>query len=181
MDVQIACLCPPKAGGAPRHDHDTVTLPDVLDFRRTVTVRQNVRMALAGGPTGLAEMMGVLLETYVLNCIDAWSLVGADDKPIPPTRANVAAILLPAVDEAEKVGDAADDLYTEKVVLPLVVRASSSSPPTPTPEPTSPTTSGSPTRKPRKLSKPSSTGSSPMGVTGPMAASPGGASSFSPS
>lgn len=179
MDVPIACLCPPKAGGAPRHDHDTVTIPEVLDFRRTVVVRQSVRIALNGRAIGLADLQGVLLETYVLNCIDAWSLVDAEGKPVPPSRENVVAILLPAVDEAEKVGNAADDLYTEKVVLPLVVRVSSSSPPTPTPEPTSLPTNGSPTKRPPKLSKPSSTSSSQMVSTAPMAAAPAGASSFS--
>lgn len=176
MDVEIACLCPTG-----KHDHDTVTLPEVLDFRRTVTVRQAVRIALRTGPRDVAEMTALLMETYVLHCIDGWSLTDEQGKPLPASRENVEAILLAAIDEAEKVGNAADDLYTETVVLPLLTRAPASSPPTPTPVPTSATTSGPQTKRPRTRSKPSSTSTTPMGVTGPMAASPGGVSSFSPS
>jgi hypothetical protein len=179
MDVQIACICPPKADGAPRHERDTVTLPDVLDFRRTITVQQTIALRLDGIGATLPEITGVLMETYVLHCIDAWSVLDAEGKPVPPTKAEIAARLLPRFDEAEKVADAADDLYTDTVALPLVMRAVRSLLPTSTDGSTSPSNGSGGKR--RKRSRPSSTTSSPMVVTGPMAASPGGVSSSLPS
>jgi hypothetical protein len=186
MDVQIACLCPPK-DGAPVHEQDTVTLPDVLDFRTTLTIRQTirfeeVRMKEAKEPLSLAEMTAVMAEAYLVHCITAWTLVDADGKPVPPSRANIRELLFTNYEAAETVGDAADRLYSDKVVLPLLTGASNSSPSTRTPERpastrrTSATMNGS---TPRKPSKRSSTTTIPMVVTGPMAASPGGDSSSS--
>lgn len=178
MDVQISCLCPPKADGTARHDQDTVTLPDTLDFRQMLTVRQAIRFANidADPATSLAQMTAVMAEAYVLHCISAWTLLDEKGKPVPVTQANVRAHLLSHYEAAEKVGDAADDLYSEKVVLPLILGASSSSSPSRTARPTSPPTNG---KTPRKHSKSSSTSTIPMAVTGPMAASPGGGSSSS--
>jgi hypothetical protein len=181
MDVTIACLCPPKADGAARHEADTVTLPEVLDFRTTLTIRQTIRFEVASGVRAgesmtLAEMTALMAEAYLLHCISAWSLVDDKGKPVPVSQTAVRERLLLNYEAAEKVGDAADALYSDKVVLPLLTGASSSSSPTPTKRRTSRTTNGS---TPRKPSKRSSTTTTPMVVTGPMAASPGGVSSSS--
>ncbi len=182
MDVTIPCPCPPKADGTARHDVDTVTLPDVLDFRTTLTVRQMIRFAEAaareaGESMSLAEMTAVMTEAYLLHGILAWTLVDDHGKALPVTKPHIRERILANYESAEKIGDAADDRYSEKVVLPLVVPASTSSQRSPTPGSTSPTNGPSP--KPRKPSKRSSTSTSPMAVTGPMAASPGGVSSSS--
>ncbi len=178
MQVEIPCPCPPKADGTPRHDTDKVTLPEVLDFRTTLTVRQEIRLAVQGAAaTGeglsVAEMTALLIESYLLHCISAWTL--SDGKPIEITKPAIREFLLSNQESAEIVGNAADDLYTEKVVLPLLSPGSSSSPSTPTPGSTSATNGHGRKRTP---SRPSSTTSSPTVVTGPMAASPAGASSF---
>lgn len=175
MEVTINCICPTKADGAPRHNQDRVTLPDTLDFRTALTVRQTVAMEMATRSSSLAAVIGLLIEAYLLYCIESWTLVDEKGKPVPVSRQAVQERLLTHFDEAEKVGDAADDLYTEKVVLPLVNGASKSSPVTPTPGSTSPT-NGHGTKRPRP-SKRSSTSTTPMVVTGPMAASPAGVSS----
>lgn len=191
MDVQIECICPEKG----KHEHDTVTLPDTLDFRRTLIVRQAIRFEVEGhreanDPLTVPELTAVMAEAYLLHCIDSWSVMGEvpDGKgktktgPLPVTKANVRALLLEgAYEAAEVVGNAADSLYSDKVVLPLMGRASNSLPPTPTPEPTSPPTNGSRQKGPKTPSKPSSTTTSLTVATGPMAASPGGDSSYSAS
>lgn len=174
MIVTINCVCPPRNGQA-RHASDKVTLPDVLDFRRTLTVRQTVAAEMGDATASLASVTGFLIEAYLLHCIDSWTLQDEKGKALPVTRQNVRDHLLTHYDEAEKVGDAADDLYTDKVVLPLLNRASSSSPDTSTPGSTS-ATNGSGTRR-LKPSKRSSTSTTPTVVTGPMAALPAGASS----
>lgn len=175
MEVTIDCICPPKDGER-RHGQDTIILPDTLDFTRTITVRQAIRVATRRDPEGLslAELTAVMAEAYLLHSIDAWTLVDGHGEPLPVTKANVREYLLSNPDIAEEVGNACDEAYSEKVVFPLLYRAPTSSPPTPMPEPTSPTTPGSTIRRPRKGSKPSSTFTSPMAVTGPMAASPAG-------
>lgn len=185
MDVPIRCICPPTSDGQPRHpDGDTVTLPDVLDFRRTITVQQTIALALRGSGATLPEITGVLMESYVLHCIVAWSVVDEQGQPVPVTKPAIRERLLTRFEEAEKVGDAADDLYTDTVALPLVLRGLNSSGAGRTPEPetsvppsTSPTTGRGGT--PRKPSKRSSTTTTPMVVTGTTGWSPGGASSSS--
>lgn len=178
MDVTIACIC-----AQPTHETDTVTLADVLDFRATLTVRQEIRFAVssareAGEVLSLAEMTAIMTESYLLHAITAWTVKDERGKPLAISKSAIRDRLLANYEEAEKVGDAADTLYSETVVLPLLTGASKSSPPTPTPpkSSTSAPTNGS---TPRKRSKPSSISTTPMVVTGPMAASPAGASNSS--
>jgi hypothetical protein len=164
-------------------DGDTVTLPDVLDFRRTITVQQTIALALRGSGATLPEITGVLMESYVLHCIDAWTLAD-DNGPIPVSKDAIRAHLLTRFDVAEKVGDAADELYTDTVALPLVLRglASSAATRTPSEETSAPPTTSLTTGRgatPRKPSKRSSTSTTPMVVTGTTGWSPGGASSSS--
>lgn len=176
MEVQIPCICPPTEGGERRHATDSVTLPDVLDFRRTLVLR---KVATLAATQPLAETLAALTEGYLLYCIDGWTVVDARDQPVPVTQQNVETYLIANIDAAFVVGDAADDLYFEKVLLPLVKGGQTSSPPSRMVPSTSATTGAGPTS--RKPSRRSSTSTSQMDVTGPMAASPGGVSSSSPS
>jgi hypothetical protein len=175
MDVPIRCICPPGADGQP-HVEDTVTLPDILDFRKTLTVRQYVSHERIGDES-VPEFIVLLIEAYLLHTVAAWTLIDEAGKPLPVSKANIRGVLMADanMDVAEKVGDAADNLYSGKVFLPLMNGASSSSPGTPTTGSTSPTSGRGST--PRKHSRRSSISTSPMVVTGPMAASPAGVSS----
>lgn len=175
MEVTIPCPCPPRADGASRHESDSVTLREPLDFRTRLVLRQTVKwVKTADEDATEGEILGALTEAYVLHCIDAWSLVDAKGKALPPSRANIRAVLMADDRLAMPVADAADRLYSEVVLLPLLIGASSSSPGTPTDESTSPMSNG---RTPRpKPSKRSSTSTSQMAATGPTQLSPGGAS-----
>lgn len=178
MNVTINCICPAK-GGAQRHAADTVSLADRLDFRTLLTLRQAIGFEMREPETSTASIVAVLIEQYLLHCVTGWSLVDEAGKPVPVSRQAIRVRLLSHQEEAEIVGNAADDIYTDTVTLPLTDRASSSSATTPTPGSTS-APNGHGTR-PRKPSKRSSISTTPMVVTGPMAASHGGVSSSSQS
>ncbi len=175
MDVSIRCICPPDDGQLRHPDGDSVTLPDILDFRKTLTVRQYVSHERTGDES-VPEFIVLLIEAYLLHCVTAWTLVDAAGKALPVSKANIREVLMADanMDVAETVGGAADELYSGKVFLPLMKGASSSSPGTPTTGSTSRTNGHGST--PRKRSKPSSISTSQMVVTGPMEASPAGAS-----
>jgi hypothetical protein len=176
--VTIACLCPPLASGDTRHpDGDEVHLRERLDFRAATTMRKVIALVYHEDPeASVADILGALTEHYVLLGVESWTLVDARNKPIPVTKPAIREHLLSHPDIAMEVGDAADELYSESVVDPLVAKASSSSPPTPTDDSTSaPTDSTRPTP-----SSPSSTSTTPMDDT-VMTSSPlVGASSSSP-
>lgn len=170
MDVNIACPCPPKADGSPRHEIDTVTLRDTLDFRTRLALRQTMKWAkTANDDITEGEILAVLTEAYVLQCIDAWTLVDDKGKKVEPSRAAIRDFLDHHDEQAMAVADAADSLYSEVVLLPLLLGSSKSSPSSPTDGSTSPTNGGT---TPRKPSKRSSTATTPMVVTGPMLSSP---------
>lgn len=179
--VTIECLCPPKAAGEVRHPQgDTVTLRERLDFRAAVTARNTIVFLKSEDPdASAAEILAALTETYLLLGIESWSLLDAKGKPLPPSKAAIREYLLARPEIAMRVGDAADELYSEAVVLPLLARAQNFSPPTPTNGPTSAPKGSSP--KPPKPSKPSSTTTTPTGGTVPTSLSPAGDSSSSPS
>jgi hypothetical protein len=177
VNVTIPCPCPPKADGTARHEQDTVTLADTLDFRTRVTLRQSIR--LAGGEEATeGEMLAALTEAYLLHCITGWTVVDAKGKALSASRANIREVLMGESDIGLVVADAADELYSSRVLIPLLVGVSTSSPGSPTVPSISPKSNG-PT--PPKPSKPSSTTTTPMAVTGPMLTSPAGASNGSPS
>ena len=163
MQVQIDCICPPKADGAPRHDHDTVTLRERLDFRSVTAIRHGISLLERDEGTYVSEVLAVLTEGYVLHGIESWSLVDAKGKPLPLSRQAIRETILADIEVASVVGDAADEMYGPTVLLPLLQRASRSSQGTPTAPSTSPPTGSS--RKPRTPSKQSSTTSSPTDGT----------------
>ena len=175
MIATIPCPCP----GTP-HESDTVTLRDSLSPRDAMAISKELVVLYAEDPDSTAgDVLAVLTEGYVLRGIEAWTLVGLDGKPLEVTKGAIRDVILSRLDVFSLVGDVADELYAEAVMLPLLQRASTSSPPTPTEDSTSaPTDSGT---TPRTHSKRSSISTTPTDDIGQTFASPGGVSSFSPS
>ena len=178
MEVTIPCPCPQK-DGEPRHESDTVTLFDKLDFHRATTITKAIQFIESDDErTRSAEILATLSEFYVLMGVERWTLRDASNKPVEVTQTAIRANVLERGDIAALVVEAADGLYNEAVLLPLVARASNSSPPSPTESPTSARRAGSPPKNPRP-SKPSSISTIPTDGTettsGPLA----GDSSFS--
>lgn len=183
MSVTIRCVCP----GTP-HELDTVTLRDRFDFRKAASLKGDVVMMKMENPEATeGEILAVLSEGYIRYGIESWSLED-EGKPIAVTYPAIDKYILGHLDVAFVLADAADDLYQEAVMRPLLGLASQSSPPTPTADSTSPdpspsetaSKSTSPTPLP-KQSKRSSTSTSPTGGTVTTTASRGGDSSSSQS
>ncbi len=153
--VQIACPCPAK-DGEPRHDSDEVTLRERLGFVEASSIRNGIAIRRAEhgeDEMETGEILAVLTEGYILYGVSAWTLEDEQGKPLPVTRANVRAYILDRWDIASVLADAADEAYSEAVMLPLLAQASTSSPPSPTPASTSANPpSGTPAPKPSKRS-----------------------------
>jgi hypothetical protein len=166
MTVHIACVCPPTAAGDTRHpDGDRVELREKLDFRSALTARNAIALAKEEDEdVSSAEILAVLTETYLILGITSWTLVDEKGKKVEPSRTAIRAFIEANPDAAMEVGDAADELYSAAVILPLVARAAKFSQPSPTTDSTSPTTGSA--QKPRKPSKPSSTSTTRTGGTG---------------
>ena len=179
--VTVACLCPPNAAGGVRHPAgDEITLREHLDFRGSLAARKAfifVKAEDAGASS--ADILAVMTETYLLYGIESWTLVDAKGVPVPVTKTAIRETLMSRVDRALDVADAADALYSEEVLLPLMATASASSPPTPMAESTSAKKSSSPESQTR--SKPSSITTIPTAATGSLSPSLAGASNSSPS
>jgi len=179
--MNIECICPPRADGEPRHPAgDTVTLRERLDFRAALTARNTMILLKTEDPdAGTAEILAALTETYLLVGVESWSLVDAKGKPVEVSKAAIRECLLSHPDVAMTVGNAADELYSASVILPLVALARTSSPPTPTTESTSAPRPSS-VKRPRP-SKPSSITPFRTDVTVTTSALPVGVSSSSQS
>ena len=150
MDVTIPCPCPEK-DGAPRHESDTVTLRDTLDFHRSTSIIKATAFIESDDPDSrAAEVLAVLSEGYVLHGVERWTLRDAQNKPLEVSKANIRKVLLNRPDIYPDVVEAADNLYSEAILLPLASRASSSSPPSQTDTPTSPTRGGGQPKRPRQ-------------------------------
>ena len=150
MDVLTDCIC----SGKP-HEQDTITLRDHLDFRQGKRIQNEILLLEEEQRQDVAFVLAVLTEEYILGGVEAWSVVDDKDKPVPVTRDTIREYLLSKPVAAGPVADAADELYQEAVMLPLLRRAQNSSPPTPTGGLTSAPTSSEPKRP--KLLKQSST------------------------
>lgn len=163
--AHIDCVCPPTADGQTRHPAgDTVTLRETLSFRDAVAMRNEVGLLWANEPEpSVADILATLTEAYIVYGVIAWTLVDEENVAIPVTRAAIRSRFLTHFAAAMTVGEEADELYGAAVVLPLLLRASNSSPPTPTEGSTSAPTDSPPT--PRKPSSRSSTTTSPMAAT----------------
>jgi hypothetical protein len=174
--VTVACLCPPRADGTPRHpDGDEVQLRERLDFRSATTIRNAVGFARAEDPElSGAEILAILTEHYILFGIEGWTVADADGKPLPVTKPNLRSLLLTNDEAAQVVADAADERYGEQILGPLVRAASTSSPLTPTNDSTS-ASKDSPSSNPTP-SSPSSTTTIPTAGTGTITSLPAGGS-----
>jgi hypothetical protein len=188
MDVKIACVCPRKADGTRRHDEDTVTLRDRLDFTVVVGMRSDVNIMrfrnAEGGHVSDGEILGLLTERYLFHGIASWTLEDESGKPLPATRRAIQDFLDEHLEEAYQVGEEADRIYSPIVVLPLILKASISKQPSPTDEPTSPTTDSSTPSSdeaPRKPSRRSSTSTTQTDSTAPTSPRLVGVYSSSPS
>jgi hypothetical protein len=158
---------------------DSVTWRETLDFRSVTAIRHTISFLDNDGSDAFTgEVLAVLTEGYILHGIEAWTLTDDKGKPLAVSRAAIRDRILSRVDLASELGDMADDLYGEKVLLPLLVRASNSSQPSPTTMSTSPT-KDSPARRPTP-SKPSLTSTSPTAGIAPTTTLPAGAFSSSP-
>jgi hypothetical protein len=179
MRVAIDCVCPSRADGEPRHPAgDTVTLRETLDFRSVTAIRHGISFLDNDGTDAYtADVLAVLTEGYVLHGIESWTLQDEKGWPVEVSRSAIRERVLSRVDVAAVIGDAADELYGEKVLLPLLVRASRSSQATPTESSTSLPTA-SPTGRP-KPSKRSSTTTTPTDGIEATSSSLGGVSSSS--
>ena len=182
--VHIDCICPPRDGEIRHPDGDNITLRDRLGFRAVEAIRTEVSIfGLTEPDAAFSDTLAIFSEGYVLHGIESWTLEEDGPKgkpePIAPSRANIRAYILDNVHVADVVSTAADAIYAEAVILPLLTRASSSSPGTPTPKSTS--------RKPRTSakrqtpSKPSSTTTTPTADIVRITVSQGGDSNSSPS
>jgi hypothetical protein len=178
--AEIECVCPPRTDGSVRHpEGDTVTLRTSLGFTSAITVRNVIALLAREEGFDDTDILAALTEKYLYLGIESWTIEDAKGKPVPVTRGAIAEYLLSRPFVAKVVGDEADELYTEAVVLPLLARRSTSSPPTPTGVSTSARTP-SPTPL-RKRSRPSSTTTSRTDAIGKISALPGGGSNYSQS
>ena len=176
--MEIRCVCPPKADGTPRHDHDTVTLREKMDFRSSIAIRNALAVESLGGELPLADILAILAERFILYGIESWSIRDAKNQPVPVSRQAITDLILSDVELATDIADVADDLYRDAVLLPLVQRGQRSSPSTPTTGSTSPTTTRSTKRRTR--SSRSSITTIPTGATETTSSSLDGDSNLSP-
>ena len=134
-EVRIPCICPDKSHA----DGDSIGFLWPLDFSRMALINRTIRYEkTARAGLSMPAALAMLAELYLRNCITSWTLQ-EDGKPIPATEENVERYLMNgAPDVALDVADAADDLYSEAVLSPLVQKASTSSLAGATSESTSP-------------------------------------------
>jgi len=178
MDVTIPCPCPEK-DGEPRHESDTVTLFDVLDFHRATVVTKSVQFIDSDDDAvRSAEVLATLTEFYILMGIQRWTLRDASNKPVEVNSAAIRSHILGRPDIAAIVANQADDLYSKAILLPLLARASNFSPPSPTNGQTSPKRAGEQPKRPRP-SRRSSISTIPMDATETTSSSLDGVSSSS--
>lgn len=179
MDVPIPCVCPPVEGRSRHEAGDTVTIRDRLDFKSASAIRSSLAFGTSDDQAARTlELLALLTESYVMFGVESWTLVD-EGGPVPVSHAAIRRFLLDGnVEAASLVAEVADQAYSDVVLLPLVNRASTSSPRTPTNGSTYRRTDSS--RKRRTPSSRSSTRITPMGATGTTSGSPVGDSSSSP-
>ena len=167
----IPCPCP----NTPHPDGDTVELREKLGLAAGVEIQATVR-GLIGKPD--AVIVAALVEEYVKHGVAGWTFVDKDGAPVDVTPENVQSWVLDDFTLATPVAEAADKLYEDAVLGPLVRAAANSSRTTPTESSTSPTDSGSdenPTQ-----SSPSSTETTPTDDTETTSSLPDGVYRLSP-
>jgi hypothetical protein len=181
MNVKVPCTCPPKANGEPRHDQDTITFRDRLDFRGGMVIRKAITMLKVEDPdSGAAEVLAAMSEHYMLEGIAGWTLIDEKGKAVECDKPAIRRFIAEHPDIVmDDLVDEADNLYAEQVLLPLVRRAQTSSQPLPT-EPSTSAETGS-EETPRKPSRRSSTSTTRTNGITATTSPPAGDSSTSPS
>jgi hypothetical protein len=183
VNVATPCPCPPLEDGTSRHEQDTVIIQEPLPFVTRQALRKSITWAKESTRSFTdGELFATLDEGFLLYTIESWTYVHENDKgkiePLPPSRDNIRAVVMTNDDLAMPIVRACNDKYQDLILLPLLAGASKSS--------LRSLIDGSTSAKkrtgtPQKRSKPSSTSTSQMVVTGPMPVSPGGVSNSSPS
>lgn len=158
VPVTTACPCP----GTPHANGDTVYLRARLGLAAGIAVQRLIIESNQPRPD-VAEITGLLAEAYLLHGVESWTFTDEQGEAVAVNPVTIRSILLADFSLASPVADAADDLYMAPVILPLVNRAQTSSPSTPTNGSTSRRRSG--TSKRPKPSKPSSTTTTPTAST----------------
>lgn len=159
----VGCLCPPNGQRHP--NGDTITWRETLDFRTALAARKAVSWARTEDESvDVPDVLALLSEFYLTHCIESWTLRDAKGKAIEVSRPAVEQYILPT-DAAFDLAEIADDLYSDRILGPLVAAASTSSPPTPTNGSTSATRGRGKASRP-KPSTPSSITPTPMAATG---------------
>ena len=178
--MEIRCVCPPKADGSPRHDHDEITLKEKLDFRSSIALRNALALASNenDGELDFADILAILTERFIRYGIESWTVVDAKNQPMPVSQKAITDLILTDIDLATLIGDEADERYRAAALLPLIERGQTSSRSTQTTASTSPTTPSS--TKPRTRSSRSSITSIPTAATETTSSSLDGDSSLSP-
>lgn len=157
------CQCP----GAPHPDGDSVSLRPRLGLAAGIAIQRLIVEANQNRADS-AEVTGKLAEAYLLHGVSEWNLVGDNAKPIPVNEDTIRIYLLSDFARSAPVADAADDLYMEVVIGPLVDRARSLSPTTSTNGSTSANQAGR-SKRPRQ-SKRSLTSTTQTADTAPTSA-----------
>jgi hypothetical protein len=155
--VNVECLCPPTPAGETRHpDGDTIELRERLDFRSLLAARNAMGMLyIEDDDVTEAEIYATLTESYMLLGVCGWTVVDAKGKAVPVNKPAIREYLFTNDQASLVVSDAADALYRERIIVPLVQAALKLSPVTRTNGSTSATNGTSP--KNPKRSKRSST------------------------
>lgn len=148
-----ACRCPQT----PHADGDMVTLRPMLGLAAGIEV-QRLMVESNQAREDAAVITGRLAEAYLLHGVESWNLVGDNGQPIPVNADSIRLYLLNDFSRAAPVADAADDLYMDTVLGPLVDRVNRSLPTTLTNGSTSANRAGKSKRPTR--SKPSLTSTS---------------------
>lgn len=125
------CLCP----NPDRHpEGETVYFKDEIGFRELAAVDRAVALARQfEAVEDDAEIWARVSEFYLLHFIERWTVTNKAGEVIPSNVANVREFLIKRHPlEALNLADRADELFSESVFVPLVLRARQLPPPGPT-------------------------------------------------
>ncbi len=157
IEVVVPCSCPSEVDAkgvvvkaAPIHDHDTVSIPEVLDARLGAAGTN----ALSRHPLNSADLEGALSEVWLHNAPRAWTLVDAEGDPLPVTIDNIDARLTWNHGGFE-IAEKANGLYAGDLFSPLVKRMPKRSRRGQTDNSTSATPSSGSDQEPASSQKPS--------------------------
>ncbi len=156
VSVRIGeCLCP----GTPHADGDFIALRPILDLRGGFRVKRRLielnQAAFGEQGSDMAELEIHLAEAYLTEGIFEWNLVD-EEGPLPINPETLRDHLFNDYSRAEAAADKADDLYRPAILDPLLQRAISSLPATPTNGSTSPT-NGVGQKRPKRSRRSSTT------------------------